>query len=202
MSTVWRVAGSYFESCNCDAICPCRRTDGAEGGRSTHGVCDFALSWRVEKGHHGDEKLDGLAVVMAGSYEDGDRPTPWTVAVLVDDRASMRSQSALAEIFLGKAGGTPMANYSEAIGEIRSIRPARIRLDHRQGHERIDVEEAIEVEAGGPASSDGSVSCGIPGHDHPGTELHARLLSVGEAGFKFRYSGVCGFSTTFDYSSG
>lgn len=138
---------------------------------------------------------------MASSYEDGDRSTPWTVALLVDDRASMRAQSALAEIFLGKAGGTPMANYSAAIGEIRSIRPARIRLDHRQGHERIYVEEAIEVEAGGPASSDGSVSWGIPGHDHPGTELHAKLLSVGEAGFKFRYSGVCGFSTTFDYNS-
>ncbi|MFI4972559.1 MAG: DUF1326 domain-containing protein [Hyphomicrobiales bacterium] len=56
----WRVAGSYVESCNCDAICPCRRTGEAEGGLSTHGVCDFALSWRVEKGHHGDENLYGL----------------------------------------------------------------------------------------------------------------------------------------------
>jgi hypothetical protein len=95
-----------------------------------------------------------------------------------------------------------MANYSKAIGEIRSIRQATIKLDHRRGHERIDVEEAVGVQAGEPASSDGSVSCGIPGHDHPGTEVHARLLSVGEAGFQFRYSGVCGFTSTFHYSSG
>jgi hypothetical protein len=202
VSAVWRVSGTYFESCNCDAICPCRRTGGAEGGRSTHGLCDFALSWWIKEGRHGDTRLDGLATVMVGSYTDAERWTPWRVALLVDESASMRAQSALAEIFLGRAGGTPMANYSKAIGEIRSIRPARIRLDHRRGHERIDVEEVIEVQAGGPASSDGSVSCGIPGHDHPGTEVHAKLLSVGEAGFKFRYSGVCGFTSTFDYSSG
>ena len=35
----WRIRGTYFESCNCDAICPCRRIDGVPGGRSTHGVC-------------------------------------------------------------------------------------------------------------------------------------------------------------------
>jgi hypothetical protein len=201
MTASWRVAGSYFESCNCDAICPCRRTTGVEGGRSTHGVCDFALSWMVDQGHHGDEKLDGLAVVMVGSYKDLERWTPWRVALLVDELASMRAQSALSEIFLGEAGGTPMANYTRAIGEIRSIRPAKIRLDHRRGHERIDVESAVEVEAGEPASADGSVSCGIPGHDHPGTEVRAKLLSVKESDLDFRYSGVCGFTTRFDYSS-
>jgi len=151
---VWRVAGTYFESCNCDAICPCRRTGGAEGGKSTHGVCDFALSWWIQQGHHGDEKLDGMAVVMAGSYQDRVRWTPWEVALLVDERASMRAQSALTEIFAGEA-----------------------------------------------AAPDGAVSCGIPGHDHPGTEVHARLLSVDESGLRFRYSGVCGFTTSFDYSS-
>ena len=47
----WRPSGSYFEACNCDAICPCRR----QGGRkltdgSTYGVCSFALSWHVVAG--------------------------------------------------------------------------------------------------------------------------------------------------------
>ena len=40
----WRIRGSYFESCNCDAICPCRSIDGVRGGRSTHGVCMGLLS--------------------------------------------------------------------------------------------------------------------------------------------------------------
>ena len=48
----YRIAGTYLEACNCDAICPCRRIDGVPGGRSTHGVCLGALSWRVDEKRH------------------------------------------------------------------------------------------------------------------------------------------------------
>ena len=41
----WTVAGSYYEVCNCEAICPCRRSAGAKGGRPSYENCDFALSW-------------------------------------------------------------------------------------------------------------------------------------------------------------
>jgi hypothetical protein len=201
VTQAWRVSGTYFESCNCDAICPCRRTGGAEGSSSTHGLCDFAPSWWIKKGHHGNIELDGLATVMVGSYVDKPKWIPWQVALLVDERASPEAQTALADIFLGKAGGTPMANFTAAIGDVRAIRPAAIRLDHRRGHERIEVGAAVNVEAGEAASSDGDVSCGIPGHDRPGTEVHAKVLAVDEAGFDFRYSGVCGFTTDYDYRS-
>jgi hypothetical protein len=142
-----------------------------------------------------------MKVVMVGSYEDAPKWSPWRVALLIDERASPESQAALSEIFLGRAGGTPMANFTQAIGEVRSIRPAAIRLDHQRGHQRIEVAASVLVEAGDAASSDGSVSCGIPGHDRPGTEVHAKVLSVDEAGFQFRFSVVCGFTTTFDYRS-
>ena len=194
----WRVVGTYFESCNCDAICPCRRTGGAEGKSSTHGTCDFALSWWIDKGHYGHVTLDGMATVMVGSYVDRPKWTPWHVALLVDERASPEARAAMADIFLGKVGGTPMANFTSAIGEVRAIRPAAIRLDHRRGHERIQVGAAVTVEAALAASDDGEVSCGILGFDHPGTEVHARLLNVDEAGFEWRYSGVCGFTTDYD----
>jgi Putative transposase len=42
----WRIAGRYFESCNCDAICPCRMVGGIPGGRSTYGECYGVLAWR------------------------------------------------------------------------------------------------------------------------------------------------------------
>jgi hypothetical protein len=197
----WRVSGSYFESCNCDAICPCRSTGGAGGGSSTHGVCDFALSWWIDKGEYEGTRLDGLTTVMVGSYVDKPEWRPWDVALLVDERASAEARDALAAIFLGKAGGTPMANFTGAIGAVRTVRPAEIRLDHRRGHERIEVGPSVEVQAAGAASDDGAVSCGIPGHDRPGTEVHASVLAVDESGFEFRYSGVCGFTTSFDYRS-
>ncbi|MBA3734641.1 MAG: hypothetical protein H0W90_05505 [Actinobacteria bacterium] len=46
----YSVSGSYFESCNCDAICPCRMVDGVRGGRSTYRICYGALTWLVETG--------------------------------------------------------------------------------------------------------------------------------------------------------
>ena len=61
----WSLRGSYFESCNCDAICPCRRIDGRAGGRSTHGVCKGLLSWIVAEGDAGGVDLGGLAVAIA-----------------------------------------------------------------------------------------------------------------------------------------
>jgi len=40
----WRVAGTYFESCNCEAICRCQMIgDRPGGGRSSYGVCFGAL---------------------------------------------------------------------------------------------------------------------------------------------------------------
>ena len=69
----WHVRGSYLESCNCDAICPCRRVGGVGGGRSTHGICLGALSWLIEDGHADRIALDGLGAVLAIRYEDDEQ---------------------------------------------------------------------------------------------------------------------------------
>lgn len=65
--TDWWNEGSYFEACNCEVVYPCRTVGGHEGGRSTDGVCDFALSWLIKRGAADCRELDGLEVVMAGS---------------------------------------------------------------------------------------------------------------------------------------
>ena len=49
----WSVAGSYYESCNCEAVCPCRRLNGRPGGNSTYGICQFLLSWDILRGKAG-----------------------------------------------------------------------------------------------------------------------------------------------------
>jgi hypothetical protein len=48
--TEWQIAGRYFESCNCDAICPCRRINGVPGGRSGRlggdALAHFPWAWK------------------------------------------------------------------------------------------------------------------------------------------------------------
>ena len=88
---VWAIAGSYFEACNCEAICPCRQVGEHAGGRSTYGICQFALSWQIGQGRAGGLRVDDLAVVMAGWYDEDEPGSPWRVSLYLDRRASQGS---------------------------------------------------------------------------------------------------------------
>ena len=100
----WSISGTYLESCNCDAICPCRRVGGRAGGRSTYGVCEGALSWAIERGHAGDVDLGGLAAVLALRYDDDEPGSPWDFFLYVDERGDERQRAALEAILTGARG--------------------------------------------------------------------------------------------------
>ena len=201
--SAWRVSGSYFEACNCEAICPCRRQGGQKlTTGSTYGVCDFALSWRVTLGRFRDLDLAGLSVVLAGSYRDDEAGKPWRVCLYVDERASPAQRDALADIFLGRSPGTARRNFAAAIGEVYAVRPARIELEHAPRRWSMRAGDYVTVRATTPVRSDlGAVSCGIPGHDHPGEEVLADLMSVNDGPLRWEVAARCGFAADFDYSS-
>src|SRR5438093_7499442 len=100
----WRVSGSYFESCNCDPICPCRMVNGVAGGRSTHGVCFGVVSWLIERGDAGGTPLAGLAAALVIRYDDDEPGSPWSIVLHVDERGDEPQREALADIFLGRLG--------------------------------------------------------------------------------------------------
>jgi hypothetical protein len=68
---------------------------------------------------------------------------------------------------------------------------------------RIDVVGYLTVEAEEPASAPGEVSCGIPGHDHPGLELYNTELHSDDPALHWEVRGRRGasFATDFDYVS-
>jgi hypothetical protein len=197
----WRVGGLYFEACNCEAICPCRQLGGRKGGRSTYGVCDFALGWSIDAGQAAGIDLSGLQVVLAGSYSDDEQGSPWRVALYLDERAEARQREALEAIFLGRAGGTSFANFARNIAEVYAVRRARIAIDHTPGRRRIGAGQWVEVVERGPVPQDQTVSCAIPGHDHPGQEVFADVLAVREPKLAFEVRGRCGFATDYEYRS-
>lgn len=200
----WRVRGSYFEGCNCEAICPCRSVGGRPGGPSSFGECFGALSWHILQGHADGVDLSDLRAVMSLRFLDRVRPsTPWEVVLYVDIDADERQRSALADIFLGRAGGSVAQLYGPAIGEVHLVRPARINLEHVQARKRIDVVGYLTVEAQGEASEPGDVRCGIPGFDHPGTELHGDELRSTDPALRWEIRGRrnAAFVTDFDYCS-
>lgn len=199
--STWDVSGSYYEACNCEAVCPCRRQGDRPGGRATYGVCDFALSWLVQAGQADGLDVSGLAVVVAGRWDQDERPPRWRVALWVDQRGEPAQQAALADIFLGRAGGTPYRNFAHLIGEVYGVYAAAIALEHAPGRQRIRAGDAITVRAGPPVGTADAVTCGIPGHDQPGEELYTALLRVDAPPLRWELHGRCGYASRFAYRS-
>jgi hypothetical protein len=174
---------------------------GRPGGRSTFGVCDFALSWSVTEGFTPGVELAGRKVVMIGSYDDDEPRSPWRVRLFIDEDADEAQRDSLADIFLGRLGGTPARNYARAIADVAGVERARVTLDHRRRRWSIDVEAHVHVVAHREVVSAEPVACGIPGLDQPGQEVVSDLLNVDASPLRWSWSDRCGFATNFDYRS-
>ena len=156
---------------------------------------------RCHDGRAGSVDVAGLSVVMAGSFCIDEPGVPWRVVLYVDERGGPEQQQALTDIFLGRAGGTTLRNFALAIGEVYAVRQAQIELQHVPDQESILVERYVMAKTARPVSSDVPISCGIPGHDHPGQEIIAETFQVDDGALHWSVSGRCGFATSFAYSS-
>ena len=197
----WRIAGPYFESCNCEAICPCRTVDGNAGSRAMFRYCQFAIGWTVAEGYYGALDLSGRSGVMVGYWDEDERGAPWRVGVYVDDGATDAQRELLAGLLTGRHGGTPARQYAGAISEVLFVEPASVEIDHQDGSQRIHVRGHVEAMAARRFETDSSVSCGVPGHDRAGYEVVMDRLDVTGGGLEFAFDGRCGFAASFDYRS-
>ena len=198
----WRIRGSYFESCNCDAICPCRRIDGVPGGRSTHGVCMGLLSWLIEKGAADGVDLSGLPVAVACRYSDDEPGSPWTWVLYLHSRADDEQRTALEGIFTGRLGGDAETHFPWAWkpSELVAVRPVEIEVDHTRRRQRLRIRDRVSVRIRDRYDGVEKITCVIPGHEQAGEELVADELVVEDGELAFAYRGVCGYGATFDYA--
>ncbi len=200
--TAWQIAGDYFESCNCDAICPCRTVGGRPGGRSTHGICFGVLSWLVHEGHADGLDLGGLAAAFTIRYDDDEPGSPWTFAVHVDEGGSDEQREALAAILTGRLGGDDILRlpWVRKPSELVEVRTSPIEISHARGRHELRVGAAIELAATRPFETDERVSCVIPGHHVAGAEYYADRFAVHDEPFEWELAGNCAFVSTFSYS--
>jgi hypothetical protein len=198
----WRIRGTYFESCNCDAICPCRRIDGVAGGRSTHGVCMGVLSWLIETGAADDIDLSGLPVALALRYSDDEPGSPWTWILYLDARAPAAQRAALEDIFTGRLGGDAQRHFPWAWkpSELIAVRPVAIEVDHTRRRQRLRIRDHVSVRIRDRYDGAESVTCVIPGHERTGEELVTDEIVVEDGPLAFSHRGVCGYGSTFDYA--
>jgi len=199
--TDYRVRGAYFESCNCEAICPCRMIGGVPGGRSTYGVCYGVLSWHIEEGHVGAVDVSGLAAAIVCRYDDDEPGSPWSIVLHVDEHGDEQQRAAVASVLLGDLGGTHVSKlpWVRKARHLIEVRTSPIELVSGAAGHRLRVGSAISVRATRPVETDVPVACVIPGYDRAGRELYADELTVDDDPFAWELEGNCAYASDFDY---
>jgi hypothetical protein len=175
--------------------------DGVRGGRSTHGNCFGLLGWRIDDGSEDGNDLSGLGVALALRYDDDEPGSPWTFVLYVDERGDAEQRDALADIFLGRHGGSHVLKlpWVSKPSDLVAVRPARIDLS--DDGRKLRVGERASITVSRRADDGRAVACGIPGYERVGAEYYADELRVDDEPFEWRLEGNCAFATDFEYRS-
>jgi hypothetical protein len=200
MNGQWKVAGSYFEACNCEAACPCVFTS-----PPTDGTCTVLLAWHIESGNFAGATLDDLNVVFAAYTPGHMLQGNWKVALYLDERADTGQKDALQKIFSGQAGGH-LAALGPLIGQVMGVKsvPIEYRAEGRTRGMRIpDIAEAEIEGLAGQGGADISVNnvpfTAVPAQ--PLTVSRSRAARYDDHGISLDVSGKNGFYSPFSYES-
>ncbi|MFC7516522.1 DUF1326 domain-containing protein [Herbaspirillum sp. GCM10030257] len=142
----WKISGQYYETCNCDFICPC--VPGQMQVKPTKGSCTFAMAFQIEHGQYGTVSLNGLGFAVLGLTPEEMGKGNWTIGLIVDDRASTEQRDAIKGIASGEAGG-PMAALSGLVGSFAGMESAPIRINRDGKNWSVTVPDRLDMAAEG-----------------------------------------------------
>jgi hypothetical protein len=196
----WRIAGSYFEACNCEIACPCVFKSPPTGED-----CTLLIAWHIDQGRFEEIDLDGLNAVLAVHSPGHMLEVKWKVALYVDELADRRQQDALTQIFSGQAGGH-LAGLAALIGEVLGVKAAPIQYRSEGNRRSLRLVDIADAEIDGfPGQDGGDVTIGnhpftaVPGF--PAVVAKSKQLRFSDHGLKWEVSNKNGFFSPFAYQS-
>jgi hypothetical protein len=146
----WSLRGEYMESCNCDYLCPCVYTN--PQGPATYDNCTAVMVFRIDDGHSGATRLDGLKfalVIRSGKVmADGN----WIFGAVVDEAADPAQRQALSAIAGGEAGGPPSVIRQNLVSDFRGVFFKPIAFSMTGLTRRAAIPELLSFEIEGVAS--------------------------------------------------
>lgn len=194
----WNLSGTYFESCNCEAACPCVFL-----GPPTTGECTALVGWHIDDGEYEGQRLDGLNAALAVHSPGHMAETPWLVALYLDDQASEAQAEALGAIFSGAAGGHPAA-LATHIGEVLGVVTAPITFDGDDSSRAMRIGEVADAKIAAMAGQGGAQ---VTIENHPLAIAPGQALTAGRSdhlrytdhGYEWELSNGNGFFSGFAY---
>jgi len=194
------VSGTYFESCNCDAACPCVFLS-----EPSEGECTALVGWHIEEGIADGLQLDGLNVALALVSPGHMAQVPWSVALYLDERADGKQSDVLTRLFTGQLGGHP-ERLASHIGSVMGISSVAIdftaegrRRSLRIGDVGTVEIEGVEGQQGEPVTVTGHPLCIAPGY--PSEVARSKQLSYHDHGLNWELSEKNGFFSPFAYQA-
>lgn len=147
MTIEWMIKGPSFVNCNCDWGCPCQFN-----ALPTHGNCQAISSMRIDKGHFGDVKLDGLCWVGLFDWPGPIHEGGGSCQPIVDERATDAQRAALLSILSGEntdEGATIFQVFSATFTKVHEplFMPIEFEADMESRTARIRVPDVVEVSA-------------------------------------------------------
>lgn len=192
----WQLAGTYFETCSCDVVCPCTASLALAADLD---YCRATLVFHITEGDVEGTDVGGLTVAAIADTPKVMSDGNWRLGVFIDSAASDEQAEKLGAVFGGQLGG-PMEALgpliSENLGVIRA--PIEVREDGLLHSVKIGDAIDFEVEDVVPFGVESGEPARLSGIFHPaGSELTvARATRSRIDAFGIAYEGRSGFSAS------
>lgn len=192
----WNLAGSYFETCSCDVVCPCTASLSLE---ATKDRCKVVLVFNVTDGEVEGTDVSGLTVAAVCDTPKVMSEGNWRLGVVIDAAASDEQAEKLGGVFSGALGG-PMEALGPLIGENLGVErlPIEVQEDGLKHSIKIGDEVDFEIEDIVPFGIESGEPARMTGIFHPvGSELtvsHATRSQINA--FGIQYEANAGFSSS------
>jgi hypothetical protein len=190
----WKLAGSYFETCSCDVVCPCTASFALA---ATHDRCRVTLVFNIKDGEVDGTDVSGLSVAAVADTPKVMAEGNWRLGVFIDAAASDAQAEKLGAVFSGALGG-PMEALGPLVGENLGVERAPIEVREEGGRHSVRIGGSVdfEIEDVVPLGSDSGQPVRLTGVFHPaGTELNvARATRSKIDAFGISYDGNAAFS--------
>jgi len=138
----WKLAGSYFETCSCDVVCPC--TASLALG-ATLDRCRVVLVFNVKEGEVEGVDVGGLTVAAFADTPKVMTEGNWRLGVFMDAKASEEQAGKLGAVFSGALGG-PMEALGPLIGENLGVQVAPIEVREEGLRHSIRIGDSVDFE--------------------------------------------------------
>jgi hypothetical protein len=197
----WNIAGSYFETCSCELMCPCNFS--FDHG-ATYDYCRVTLVFDIRDGEIEGTDVSGRVLALIADTPKVMTDGNWRVGIFVDDGASDDQVEKLTGVFGGQLGG-PMAGLAPLIGEVVGVERASIQVVEEGLKHSVRIGDAVdfEVEDIVPFGVETGEPVRISGAFHPvGSELTAAEATRSSiSAFGIEYEGKTGLSSPFSWAA-